>query len=121
VIVDKARQGRAISRKTIHERGSENIKIIGPAIVHYIPDHLHILLSGSLQHGRKGREIEPTRPLDHRPARAVTNGANIKASQQLVIAEYLAIMLGELQQVQSDPRPVNMAGRFKACQKKGIE
>jgi hypothetical protein len=46
---------------------------------------------------------------------------DIEASQQFVIAEYLAIMLGELQHVQPGTGPINMTGRFETCQKEGFK
>jgi hypothetical protein len=46
---------------------------------------------------------------------------DIEASQQFVIAEYLAIVLGELQHVQPGTSPINMTGRLETCQKEGIK
>jgi hypothetical protein len=76
---------------------------------------------GSLYHRRKGRKIKCARSFNERPARSITDCADVETSQQFVIAEHLAIVLRALQHIQALSSPIDMTGRLKTCQEKRIK
>src|ERR1044071_8191611 len=89
VLINVMGQRGAVFRKTAHEQRGKDVQIVRPAIMKNIPDHLHTLLIGGFQHGCQGGKIKLSSSFNERPAGSVADGANIKASQQLVITGHL--------------------------------
>src|SRR5215212_2491103 len=96
MVLNEVSEGRAVAGKTVHEGGRENIQVIWIAIMEDRPDDLDAVLSGRLQHGPNGGEIKTAGSFNERPADPVTDRTNIEISQQFVIAEDQAIVLGGL-------------------------
>jgi hypothetical protein len=86
-----------------------------------VPYHLDAMLVRGFDHRSQGREIKPASSFHQRPAGPITHRTDVEAAQQLVIAKYLAIVLGELEHVQPHAGTIDMTGRFKTCQKKRIK
>ena len=121
MVMDEVSQCRAVSCKTIHKGGRENIKVIRIAIMEGGPDDLYAVLFGCFERGDKGGEIKSAGSFNERPACPFTDRPNIEISQQFVITGHQAIVLGELQHIQTLPSPIDMTGRLKACQEKRIK
>src|SRR5688572_22696675 len=121
IVIDIACQCCAVSRKTIHERGGNDVNIVREAIVESIPYHLHAMLVGSFKHWGQGGKVKHAGSFNKRPACPVTDCANIKTSQQFIIAGRLTVVLCELQHIQTLSGLIYMTGRLKARQEKGIE
>ena len=66
-----------------------------------IPDHLDIVLFGRFEHGYKRGEVKLASSIYQRPAYPITDSTNIETLQPCVIAGDLAIVLRELQHIQT--------------------
>jgi hypothetical protein len=119
--MDKLCQCHAILCESIYKPGGKDVQIIRAAVVEYIPDDLHIVLTGGIQHGNQGGEIELPAALDQRPAGSIPHGTDVYAAQQFVVRCHLDIMLGKSHHIQPQPGSIDVTGRFKACQKERIK
>ena len=79
--------------KTPNEFGPEDIKIIGPAIMAKIPNHLNARIPGSMNHRQHAGPVVTVRlRFDQVPADAVASCVDADAFQSLVIQLRVCIM-----------------------------
>ena len=121
MVMDELRQRLAVARKAVHKGGREDVEVIRIAVVEHGPDHLHLVLSGGFQHTEQRGEVVAARSFHLGPAQSIPDGANVEAAQELVVRRGPQVVLGERGQIQAQPGAIDMAGRFKARQEKGIE
>ena len=109
IAIDKARQGRAVSRKSIYEDRRKNIQVIRIAVMEKIPDHVEAPAQGRVHEGLHRAEVAVAALVHQRPADGLAHRVDAHLPQAVIVGFDVQVVPGRRDLV--DPLAVHVVAR----------